>query len=95
MLLDFAKASSQVEMSSMIKAASDICHQDSRNAVLLRYPVKYSAQTTAAHLNSIRVIEDKVRVCWEFNIMGQRLNFPLCFFHIIMGPRGACQWDEF
>lgn len=71
MLLDFAKAPNQVEMASMIKAASDICHQDSRNAMLLRYPVKYSAQTTAAHLNCIRVIEDKACVCFEFNIMGQ------------------------
>ncbi len=61
MVLDFAKAPSNADMISMIKAAGDICHQDKSNALLLRYPVKYAAQSMPAYLAIARTIEDKVR----------------------------------
>lgn len=60
MILDLGKAPSNADMVSMIKAGADICHQDKNNALLLRYPVKYAAQTMTAYLSVVRNIEDKV-----------------------------------
>jgi hypothetical protein len=45
-------------MVSMIKAAADIAHQSSLNAVFVRYPVKHKAQTVTAWMKACRQTDD-------------------------------------
>ena len=56
--LDFGKLPTLSNALEMLKAAADVCHQSTQNALLIKYPSKVKGANMKAHLNNVRKLED-------------------------------------
>ena len=63
LVLDFTSAPGLPEIDSLLQIASNILHQDVRNALLIFFPKKYTGQSTQSLLNQTRRIEDMLMKC--------------------------------
>ncbi|CAJ1374819.1 unnamed protein product [Effrenium voratum] len=59
-VLDFGLSPNLTDMIKCVQAAENIAHQSPNNAILVRYPIKYTSQSMATWLNFCRKIEDKL-----------------------------------